>query len=50
MVVVHLHWRAVAYVANSVLVLAVLVYFLASTLLVKRVGAALSPEQIPKPQ
>jgi hypothetical protein len=50
MVVVHLQWRAVAYVANSVLVLAVLVYFLASTLLVKRVGAALSPEQTPKPQ
>lgn len=35
LVFLHLQWRAVAYVGNSVLVLAVLVYFLASALLVK---------------
>ena len=35
-VFLHLRWRALAYVANSWLVLAVLVYFLANVLLAKR--------------
>jgi hypothetical protein len=40
LVFLHLQWRAIAYVANSALVLAVLVYFLVNALLAKRVAAA----------
>jgi hypothetical protein len=50
LVFLHLQWWALAYVANSALVLAVLVYFLASALLEKRVAAAPSPDRIAKPQ
>jgi hypothetical protein len=49
-VYLHLQWRALAYVANSALVLAVLVYFLACALLVKRVAAASSPDRAAEPQ
>jgi hypothetical protein len=42
LVFLHLQWRALAYVANSALVLAVLVYFLAGGLLVKPIDAAQS--------
>jgi hypothetical protein len=48
LVVLHLEWRAVAYVANSVLVLAVLVYFLASALLVALPSATCRPARRPK--
>jgi hypothetical protein len=50
LVFLHLQWWALAYVANSALVLAVLVYFLGSALLEKRVAAAPSSDRIAEPQ
>ena len=44
LVFLHLQWRALAYVANSALVLAVLVYFLVSALLETRAETAASPD------
>ena len=44
LVFLHLQWRALAYVANSALVLAVLVYFLVSALLATSAGRAASAD------
>jgi hypothetical protein len=45
-VFLHLQWRALAYVANSWMVLGVLVYFLASNLLALRIEAVPSPRRV----
>ena len=45
-VFLHLRWRALAYVANSWLVLGVLVYFLANVLLAKRAEPTSSPRPV----
>ena len=49
-VFLHLQWWALAYVANSTLVLGVLFYFLACNLLATRVAAAPSPAPIAESQ
>jgi hypothetical protein len=45
-VFLHLRWRALAYVANSWLVLGVLVYFLVNILLTKHVEETPSPHPV----